>query len=73
MLDCFIRKNDKELRERLWNEGIFQNDQDDDMGDWIAYNYGLFISVYEGYDKVFPDAIDCGTDEDLFIETIKKG
>lgn len=67
---CFIRKNTEELRNILKMHGITQNKFDDDSGEWLAYNYGLYISVRKGYDRLFPDEIDCGDDEEMFMKTI---
>ena len=69
---CFIRKNSEELRNKLKQYGIRQNDFDDNRGEWIAYNYGLYISVDKGHERLFPDEIDCGTDEEMFINIILK-
>jgi hypothetical protein len=69
---CFIRKNSEELRNKLKQYGIRQNDLDDNRGEWLAYNYGLYISVDKGYERLFPDEIDCGTDEEMFINIILK-
>ena len=69
---CFIRKNSEELRNKLKQYGIRQNDFDDNRGEWLAYNYGLYISVDKGYERLFPDEIDCGTDEEMFINIILK-
>lgn len=67
---CFIRKNTPELRLKLDFLLIKQNDFDDNDGEWLAYNYGMYISVSKGYEKLFPEEIDCGTNEDLFIALI---
>ena len=64
---CFIRKNTPEIINRLKELGIPRNDYDDCDRPWIAVNYGIWISVDEGYNKLFPDEIDCGTNEELFI------
>lgn len=72
MAHCFIRKNTEELRQRLKDNFIRQNDFDKDDGPWLAYNHGLYISVYPGHERLFPDDIDCGEDEELFIKTITR-
>ena len=71
-MDCFIRKNTPELKERLRQNGIRWNDFDDNTGEWLAFNGGMYISVSPGHERVFPDHKDCGLDEDLFIKTIKE-
>ena len=71
-MDCFIRKNTPELRNKLKANGIRWNNFDDNKGEWIAFNSGMYISVSQGHDRMFPEHIDCGVDEDLFIDTIKK-
>ena len=67
---CFIRKNTPELRNKLKELGIPNNDFDDCDRPWITVNYGLWISVDEGYDRLFPDEIDCGTNEELFLALV---
>ena len=67
---AFIRKNTESIKEGLRNLGIVQNDLDDGVRPWIAVNYGMWISVDEGYDKLFPDDIDCGDNEDLFLAIV---
>ena len=64
---CFIRKNTPEIINRLKALGIPHNDYDDCDRHWIAVNHGMWISVDEGYDRLFPDEIDCGDNEDLFF------
>lgn len=64
---CFIRKNNIEIVSRLKALGIPHNDFDDCDKPWIAVNYGMWITVDEGYDKLFPDEIDCGDNEELFF------
>ena len=65
--NCFIRKNTEYIREGLKNLGIPQNTFDDGTRPWIAFNHGMWISVDEGHDRLFPDDIDCGDNEDLFL------
>ena len=72
IMDCFIRKNTPELREKLKQNGIRWNDLDDNRGCWLAYNSGMFISVMEGHERLFPKHVDCGDNEDLFIKKIKE-
>ena len=67
---CFIRKNTPELRNKLKELGIPHNDFDDCDRPWITVNYGMWISVDEGYDRLFPDEIDCGTNEELFLALV---
>lgn len=64
---CFVRKNTEYIREGLKNLGIPQNDFDNGDRPWIAFNHGMWISVDEGHDRLFPDDIDCGTNDDLFL------
>lgn len=64
---CFIRKNTPELRKHLRQIGLHQNCFDDNKGEWLAVNYGLFISVSEGFEKLHKDDIDCGTNEEMFL------
>ena len=64
---CFIRKNTPELRKELKLLGYRENTLDDFSYEWLAANYGMFISVSEGFEKLNPDDIDCGDNEDLFL------
>ena len=64
---CFIRKNTHEIINRLKALRIPHNDYDKGDKPWIAFNYGMWISVDEGHNKLFPDEIDCGDNEDLFL------
>lgn len=64
---CFIRMNSPYLRDRLRELGQRQNEFDDNGGEWLAANYGMFISVTEGFERLNPEDIDCGEDEELFL------
>ena len=64
---CFIRKNTPEIINRLKALGIPHNDFDDCDRPWIAVNHGMWISVDAGYDRLFPNEIDCGDNEELFF------
>lgn len=64
---CFLRKNTPDIQERLKKLGIPHNDFDEGNRPWIAYNHGLWISVDEGHDRLFPEDIDCGDNEELFL------
>lgn len=64
---CFIRKNTPELQKKLALLGYRQNIFDENDGPWLAANYGLFISVYEGFQRLCPTDIDCGTNEKMFL------
>lgn len=64
---CFIRKNTLELREKLRNLGIRHNSFDDNEGEWLASNYGMFISVFPGFENLHDEDIDCGENEELFL------
>lgn len=33
----------------------------------MAANYGMYISVQDGFQHLHPNDIDCGTNEDLFL------
>ena len=69
-LNCFIRKNTLKIQERLKYLCIPQNEFDEGNRPWIAYNYGMWITVDEGYNRLFPNDIDCGDNEDLFFALI---
>ena len=43
------------------------NTLDDFKGEWLAANYGMYISVQDGFQHLHPNDIDCGTNEDLFL------
>ncbi len=64
---CFIRKNTPELRKKLQELGQRANTLDDFKGEWLAANYGMYISVQDGFQNLHPNDIDCGTNEDLFL------
>lgn len=64
---CFIRKNTKELRHKLTDLGLKKNNLDDFKQKWLAVNYGMYISVSEGFEKIHENDIDCGENEDLFL------
>ena len=70
--NTFIRNNTEYIREGLRKLGIPQNDFDDGDRPWIAVNYKMWISVDEGYDRLFPDEIDCGDDEELFFALVSR-
>ena len=67
---CFIRKNTLKIQERLKELGVPQNDFDEGNRPWIAYNHGMWITVDEGHNRLFPNDIDCGDNEDLFFALI---
>lgn len=64
---CFIRKNTPELRAKLKELGWRENALDDFSSEWLAANYGMFISVMPGFEKYNPNDIDCGNNEELFL------
>lgn len=64
---CFIRKNTPELRKKLKELGQRANTLDDFKGEWLAANYGMYISVQDGFQHLHPNDIDCGTNEDMFL------
>lgn len=55
---CFIRKNTPEIINRLKELRIPHNDYDNGDRPWIAFNYGMWISVDEGHNKLFPYVLD---------------
>lgn len=67
LINCFIRKNTEGIRRKLIELGVRHNDFDDNSGQWLASNYGMFISVNPGFENLHPDDIDCGIDADLFL------
>ena len=64
---CFIRKNTPELCQRLKELGYYQNFLDDNSGEWLAVNHGMFISINEGFQNLPFDDIDCDNNEELFL------
>lgn len=64
---CFIRNNTPELRDLLKDLGQRENTLDDFSNEWLAANYGMFISVSEGFQNLHPKDIDCEQNEDLFL------
>lgn len=64
---CFVRKNTHELREKLRRLGQRANTLDDFKHEWLAANYGMFISVSKGFENLNPSDVDCGTNEELFL------
>lgn len=64
---CFIRKNTPELRKKIQEMGQRANTLDDFKGEWLAANYGMYISVQDGFQHLHPNDIDCGTNEELFL------
>lgn len=65
--ECFIRKNTPELQKKLALLGYRHNIFDKNDRPWLAANYGLFISVDEGFQRLNPTDIDCGTNEEMFL------
>lgn len=64
---CFIRKNTPELRYKLGIIGLRPNTLDDFKNEWLAANYGMYISVGRGFQDLHPKDIDCDTNENLFL------
>ena len=67
---CFIRKNTKELQDKLLNLSLKKNTLDDFKGNCLAVNYGMFISQYrlnELKEYEHNEDIDCGENEELFL------
>ena len=65
--ECFIRKNTPELQKKLALLGYRHNIFDKNDRPWLAANYGLFISVDEGFQRLNLTDIDCGTNEKMFL------
>ena len=55
---CFIRKNTPELCQRLRMLGYRQNFFDDNSGEWLAVNHGMFISVSEELEALLNGVAD---------------
>ena len=67
---CFIRKNTKELQDKLLSLSLKKNTLDDFKGNCLAVNYGMFISQYrlnELKEYEHNEDIDCGENEELFL------
>lgn len=64
---CFIRKNTPALCRMLEDLGYRHNDLDENDRKWLAANYDMYISVDKGFDRLNPNDIDCGTNEDMFL------
>ena len=61
----FIRKNTKELIDKLKKYGFRHNTLDDLKCDFLIYNYGMYMSINLLYSDVYD--YDCKENEDLFI------
>lgn len=64
---CFIRKNTPELRKMLEDMGIFEHPSGRATGKGLFVNRGFYGSLPIGYTEEIERAIDCGTNEDLFL------
>ena len=74
---CFIRKNTPELRQKLEGLGykpyfVDINAEDDNDGIIVNRNEGFFSDCWNSTWEMFPafDTIDCGTDEQLFLDLV---
>lgn len=65
--NIFIRKNTPLLISKLEELGWRKNTLDDFKLPWLAANYGMFISVDEGFERLHQEDIDCGTNEEVFL------
>lgn len=61
----FIRKNTEEIINKLKENGFRHNTLDDLNGEFLIYNYGMYMSIAPLYSDVYD--YDCKDNEDLFI------
>lgn len=73
-IKCFVRLNTEKIKSTLKELNIPHNDYDSDDREWIAFNYGMWISISPVWkttvytsDNELDLGIDCGTDEELFF------
>lgn len=67
---CFIRKNTPELRKKLEKLGYYKHPSclvDKTDNQFLFCNRGMFAELLIGYTEEVNNAIDCGTNEQLFI------
>lgn len=64
---CFIRKNTQELREELESLEIYEHPSSRALGTCLFVNRGFYSSLPIGYTEELDRAIDCGTNEKLFL------
>lgn len=64
---CFIRKNTPELRKMLEDMGIYEHPSGRATEKCLFVNRGFYSSLPIGYTEEIERAINCGTNEDLFL------
>lgn len=64
---CFIRRNTPELREELESLEIYEHPSGKATGACLFANRGFYSSLPIGYAEEVDRAIDCGTNEKLFL------
>lgn len=65
---CFIRKNTPELRDKLKNLGIVEHPSCiESFNDYLYVGRGFYNILPIGYSEEIESAIDCGTNEELFL------
>jgi hypothetical protein len=67
---CLIRKNTEELRNKLSEKGLYYGGKDGNS--WIFVIDGVFYEIYPSKPARHYKIVDCGTDEELFIELAVK-
>ena len=67
---CFIRNNTESLRNKLKDLCVPHNSFDGMDRPWIAYNFGMWISVDPGFDQFNETDFDCGKNEELFLALV---
>lgn len=65
---CFIRKNTPELQDKLKKLGIVEHPSCiESFNDYLYVGRGFYNTLPIGYSEEIENAIDCGTNEELFI------
>lgn len=65
---CFIRKNTPELQDKLKKLGIVEHPSCiESFNDYLYVGRGFYNTLPIGYSEEIENAIDCGTNEDLFL------
>lgn len=67
---CFIRKNTTDLQDKLKDLGYFNHPtmiNVDPSSQYLFCNRGFFAGFPIGYQEEIDRAIDCGTNEKLFL------
>ena len=67
---CFIRSNTESLQNKLKDLCVPHNSFDGMDRPWIAYNFGMWISVGPGFDQSYETDFDCGENEELFLALV---